>query len=62
MTINTKEKQHKMRFIPKSHKNGVLFLHIFPILFNDLYDSGAPTLHPKIVNSSTEINKKSFRF
>ena len=33
-------------------------LHIFPILFNQLYILGAFTLCPKNVNSSRKINKK----
>ena len=39
MTINTKEKQEKIRFKPKDHKCDVLILQIFPTLFNDLSDS-----------------------
>ena len=44
------------------HKCDVFILHIFPTLFKELYDLDAFTFHPKIVNSSTKVNKNTNRF
>ena len=40
----------------------MLLLQVFPILFKDLCDFDTSTRHRKIVNSSTEIERKSYRF